>query len=91
MKQSMLTTTDNPFNPFDEYDQWLAYDGVLGHNTLSFLARILVTSPDLSEADASQAIEDAIDEIIEYNVNGKYVKVTREEASDPSSEVRTPA
>ncbi len=72
----MLSTVDNPFNPFTQYDEWYAYDMQLGHHTTEFLARICVTSADLSEADQDAAIEAAIDEITRENVNGLYVKVT---------------
>lgn len=78
MIESMLTTKDNPHDPFDDYDSWYAYDTRVGHNTLSFLARIVSISYETSEADQNLAIERAIDEIVEENVNGLYVKVSRE-------------
>lgn len=78
MIQAMLTTSDNPYDPFDDYDKWYAFDVRLGHHTASYLARIAVTSPDLSETDQALAIEEAVDEIIDENINGLYVKVTRE-------------
>jgi hypothetical protein len=80
MAQHMLTTTDNPFNPFTHFDEWRSYDEVIGHNTLAFLARIVITSDELSEADESAAIEDAIDEIVKENVLGLYRKVSSEAA-----------
>lgn len=78
MKIAMLTTTDNPFDPFDNYDEWFAYDSRMGHNTPSFLARIAFVSDESSEVDQSLAIEEAIDEIVKENVSGLYKKVTRE-------------
>lgn len=71
----MLTTVDNPFNPFTQFDEWRSYDERLGYGTLSFLARIVKTSDDLSEADQSLAIEQAIDEIVTINALGLYRKV----------------
>jgi hypothetical protein len=81
VKQHMLTTIDNPFDPFEQWDQWYAWDIAHNYHTSSFLARIAVTSDELSEADQSLAIEFAIDEIIHYNVNGLYRKVSREVSS----------
>jgi len=78
MIESMLTTIDNPHSPFTHYDAWLSFDLRSGYNTNEFLARILYTSDELSEADQHQAIEDAIDEIVRENVTGVYTKVTRE-------------
>jgi hypothetical protein len=80
MAEHMLTTVDNPFNPFTQFDEWNAYDQAAGYYTLSFLARIVRTSDSLSDADQSLAMELAIDEIVEENVLGLYRKV---EAKDP--------
>lgn len=78
MLQSMLTTIDNPYDPFDDYDSWFAFDDRQGYHTPGFLARIAVTSDELSEADQNLAIEEAIDEIVQENVLGLYKKVSRE-------------
>ena len=75
MAEFMLTTVDNPWNPFTHYDEWLQFDTEAGYYTLSFLARIVRTSDDLSEADQSLAIDQAIDEIVEFNVLGVYRKI----------------
>lgn len=81
----MLTTVDNPFNPFTHFDQWYAYDEQLGYHTTSFLARIAKTSDELSEADQHVAIENAIDEIVKENVLGLYRKVSETEANQSES------
>lgn len=75
MIKHMLTTVDNPFNPFTHYDEWYAYDIKQGHNTSAFLARIVKTSYELSSADQDLALEQGIDEIIKENVSGLYKKV----------------
>ena len=80
----MLTTVDNPYDPFTDFDQWNAYDQSKGYNTCSYLARIVRTSDELSEPDQSLAIELAIDEIVELNVLGIYKKVSKKE-DDSSS------
>lgn len=72
-----LTTVDNPWNPFTEYQEWFLYDAQLGYNTPGLLARVVVTSDELSEADQALAIEQAIDEIVKENVSGMHRKVTR--------------
>ena len=71
----LLSTTDNPFNPFTEFDQWYAYDTQVGHHTLALLARCTITSDELSELDQSQAIDHAMNEIVEYNASGMHFKV----------------
>jgi hypothetical protein len=71
----MLTTIDNPFDPFTQFVEWDTYDRYLGYNTTSFLARIVRTSDELSDADQALAIEEAIDEIVRENVSGMHRKV----------------
>lgn len=75
----MLTTTDNPFNPFTQWDEWQAWDLAAGYCTSSYLARIVRSSDELSEADQSQAIDDAINEIVELNILGLYKKISSKE------------
>lgn len=78
MVESMLTTDDNPFDPFDDYDNWLAYDINNGYNTAAYLARVTISSSDLSEPDQLSAISSAIDEIVSENPLGIYKKVSRD-------------
>jgi hypothetical protein len=81
MAEHMLTTVDNPFDPSTNFDEWRVWDEQAGYYTLSFLARIVKTSDDLSESDQSLAIEDAIDEIVTQNVLGLYRKVEVKQAA----------
>lgn len=75
----MLTTEDNPFNPFTHFDDWLAYDEQKGYNTCAYLARIVKSSEELSALDEELAIDSAIDEIISYNLLGIYKKIAKQE------------
>ena len=75
MRRVYLTTTDNPFNPHTQFDQWQAFDELQGYNSCSYLARIAKTSDDLSPLDQAIAIEEAIDEIVELNILGIYKKI----------------
>lgn len=74
----MLSTIDNPWNPFTHYDEWLAEDTRLGYHTPSLLARVVVSSNELSDYDQELDIVRAIDEIISENVSGMHRKVSRE-------------
>jgi|WetSurMetagenome_2_1015567.scaffolds.fasta_scaffold1058196_2 hypothetical protein len=72
----MLSTSDNPYNPFTQFDDWYNYDTSNGYDTCNYLARVVLTSDDLSEADEALAIKQAIDDIIRLNILGIYIKVT---------------
>jgi hypothetical protein len=73
----MLTTVDNPFNPFTRFDEWLEYDISMGYNTAAFLDRVAMVSNELSEPDQALAIQHAIDQIVQENVSGMWRKVSR--------------
>lgn len=73
---SMLTTIDNPFNPFTQYDEWFQFDEEKGYHTAQFLAKIAKTSSNMSDADYEKEVERAIDEIVKFNVRGIDKKVS---------------
>ena len=77
-KVSMLTTEDNPFDPFTQFDEWFSFDETMGYNSCEYLGRIVKTSSELSEQDQELDTERAIDEIVEINPLGIYKKVTKE-------------
>lgn len=76
MDEHMITTMDNPYNPFNQFDEWYTWDQSAGYHTLAYLGRVVITSDELSEADQSLAIEQAIDEIVAENA-GLYIKVAK--------------
>ena len=71
----MLTTFDNPYDPFTQFDKWLLFDMEKGYNSCAYLARIAKTSDELNEEENNQAINDAIDEIIRLDFRHIYKKV----------------
>lgn len=75
----MLTTLDNPWDPFTRFDDWYAFDEQAGYHTCGLLARFTVSSEELSESDQEIAIEEAMKEIISINPTGNYRIVRAEE------------
>jgi hypothetical protein len=78
----MLTTFDNPYDPFDDFDHWWLFDIEKGYNTCSRLARIARSSEDFSTIEDKIETERAIDEIIDHDFLNIYKKVTREIVND---------
>lgn len=74
-----LTTFDNPYNPFEQFNQWLMFDTQKGYDSCSYLGRIARTSEQLSDEENDREIERAIDEIIKYDFRNIYTKVTRQQ------------
>lgn len=77
-KVTMLTTVDNPYDPFEDFDLWYIYDIEKGYNSCAYLSRILVASDNWNEDSIKQSIEEAIDEIIKYDPFNIYTKVEKE-------------
>ena len=89
--ECMLTTKDNPYDPFNQFTSWFIFDVVNGYNSCGYLARIAHTSDALSEPENNAEIERAIDEIIKYDFMDVYRKVKREitdEEVNSSEEVK---
>lgn len=74
---SMLTTKDNPYDPYTDFDNWYAYDEQAGYHTCAYLARIASTDPALSDKEVEDDTDAAIDEIIRLDPFGIYMKLTR--------------
>lgn len=85
MTAYMLTTVDNPYNPFTDFDNWYAYDTQMGYNTSAYLSRIAKTSEYLTDDENDQAVDDAINEILYFDVLGTYQKVSRENFDEMKS------
>lgn len=79
MSDSMLTTIDNPYNPFKNFREWYAFDEQKGYHTCSYLSRMTKSTIELSEVDEAIAQETAIDEIVALNILGIYKKVKEED------------
>ena len=76
MDEYAITTVDNPFYPFDQFDEWFRFDEDKGYNSCSYLARIAHTSDSLTDEENETEIERAINEIVFFNPK-LYRKVKR--------------
>ncbi len=81
-KACMLSTIDNPYNPFEDFDSWLMFDMEKGYNSCAYLARIARTSDQFSEEENNLEVERAIDEIIKYDFMNIYTKVWEPDPSE---------
>lgn len=78
MNQCMLTTFDNPFDPFDQFEEWFLFDVEKGYNSCGKIARIANFSEDMSDKEYLEETERAIDAIILYDPLNIYKKLKKE-------------
>lgn len=69
-RTAMLTTIDNPYDPFTQWDEWLKYDRDQGYYTNEYLASLVTDDETLSSDQSIQAIEEAMRYIVENNPTG---------------------
>ena len=77
MEKYKITTQDNPFNPFTQWDDWYFYDMSQGYNTCERLARLVKTSSQLPEETIDSELEFAFDQLMfegAFSKQGLYTK-----------------
>jgi hypothetical protein len=75
MGYSMLTTIDNPFDPFEQFTSWFMFDVEKGYYSCGRLARLVNLSDDMTQKEIDDEIERAIDQLIKYDPCDLYIKV----------------
>lgn len=77
----MLTTKDNPYDPFTQFDEWYLYDELNGHHTCGLIDRLSQTSDELPSRTNKLIIDEAIEWII-LNEPEIYTKAERVSKND---------
>ena len=78
-QQFMLTTFDNPFNPFVDFSSWYMFDCEKGHNTSSRLARIVNIDSEMTQKEIDEERERAMNLIVQYDFEDIFFKGTEEQ------------
>lgn len=83
VKDIMLSTSDNPFNPFTQFEQWFAFDVAHGYNTCQYLANVCDYTDSFGEKEEALSINEAIEEALYFNITGNRIAVMKpKEGSD---------
>lgn len=69
-KEVWLTTVDNPWDPFTQWDRWYEYDEKSGYRTCERIAKYARTSSNLTDIEYENAVAGAIVSIL--NVYDPY-------------------
>jgi hypothetical protein len=83
MEDYMLTTYDNPHDPFEDFDAWFKYDMKMGHNTCGLLANKTLSATTFGDDLDRQRTEEAMDEIVKQEPM-IYKKVKRSDYKNNS-------
>lgn len=71
----MLTTVDNPYDPFDQFILWFMFDVEMGYDTCGKLARVITITDEMSQKEKDEEIERGIDTIIQEDFLNLYTRV----------------
>ena len=77
LSDCMLTTIDNPYDPFEQFTLWLQFDSDKGYNSSGRLMRIAKVTDDMTQEEYDAEIERAIDELIKNDFLNIFKKVTK--------------
>lgn len=80
-QKHMLTTLDNPFDPFDDFVHWHMFDCEKHHFTSSRIARIANIDSEMTEKEVDDEMERAMDLIVKYDFEDKYIKVQEKQTA----------
>lgn len=78
----MLTTIDNPYDPFEDFLRWFEYDEQHGYFSCERIARFAKVNDGMSNEEQTDIIEGAIDKIIELDFTGLFRKVDEKRAKE---------
>lgn len=75
MVRCFLTTFDNPYSPYEKFEEWYRYDTDHGYNSSGLLMRLAETSSQFTDNENAYEIEKAIDRIIAVDPTNNYKKL----------------
>lgn len=73
-----LTTKDNPWSPFTNFNEWYIFDITNKYNCCEIVARLSDVSRDMTEKEKSAAIEEAIKTFVEEEPTKNYTFIEEE-------------
>lgn len=68
-KNGLLTTTDNPFDPFTQWEEWLAFDRNNKYFTCEIIARLTDEKPNDDEDEKESKYNKAVQMLLDFSPN----------------------
>lgn len=76
----LLTTIDNPYNPFDDFSLWELFDKEKGHNTCDLIGRLSQITDEMTQREEEAEYDRVADFIIRYDPHHKYKRFYKNDA-----------
>lgn len=82
MAAYMLTTVDNPFNPFEDFNRWYMWDESHGYKSCERIARLAKSTAGMSSEEIDEVVEEAIDKVVLNDFTTLFRKVDENSAKE---------
>ena len=66
-EEIMLTTIDNPFDPFTQFQDWYTFDCGKRYDTYNYLDRVVNVTKDMTKKEVDEAYNQGMKDIVFYN------------------------
>jgi len=77
MRRVAITTVDNPYDPFENFNEWYRFDCDKGYGSCQILDRLTSVSDRMTEKEMNSELERGIDELVKADPLNIYAKVVR--------------
>ena len=81
----LLTTIDNPFDPFKDFPLWDSFDREKGHFTCDLIARLSQINGEMTQREEDAEYERVVDFIIYHDPHDKYKRFYRQTATETNA------
>lgn len=85
-EEIMLTTIDNPFDPFTQFQDWYTFDCGKRYDTYNYLDRVVNVTKDMTKKEVDEAYNQGMKDIVFYNPE-LYRLVSKEVEVDETNDL----
>ena len=76
-KECRLTTTDNPFDPFDQFTSWYLFDMEKGYDCCGRVDRLVNITDEMTDYEIECEVERTIDRLVELDFTDTFKKFVK--------------
>ena len=91
IEQTMLTSINNPWNPFKEWKRWYGFEMTEGYDACGMLARVERNSDEFTDEENHAEHERAIAAVLAMDFTNSYKKVREKDYENDRSGANFPS